>query len=187
MLPMDISGGLTLVRMAPGPDLDRAAMPGWHVSVSLYPLGRLGLTAEVAGARRTPTLDDASNPDAPVRLRQTSFLVGPSFRTLQFGRVSSRLRALFGVARLSAEFPSEAQAHGITPNQTPHDIGLFANETAFAAAFGSAWDIRLSRALALRLNPTLMVTRFGGGTQLSQRFSTGIVWWPRAKGTTQRQ
>jgi hypothetical protein len=65
-----------------------------------------------------------------------------------------------------------------------HRGHIFEDETVFAAAFGTAWDVRLTRALAVRLNPTLMLTRFSGETQVTQRFSTGLVVWfgPRGCG-----
>jgi hypothetical protein len=103
---------------------------------------------------------------------------------LDLGRFTSRARALFGVAHVSSEFPTDAINAGIAPGQTPQDIGIFEDETVFAAAFGTAWDVRLTRALAVRLNPTLMLTRFSGETQVTQRFSTGLVVWfgPRGCG-----
>lgn len=178
----DISGGLSLVRMSPGPDLDRTGLVGWSGSFSFHPTRRLGMVAEISGGRRTPELEDTLVADVPVRLRQTSFLAGPTFRMLSRGRFTARTRALLGVARLTSEFPADQAIGGITPGQTPQDIGIFEDETAFAAAFGTAWDIRLSRALALRLNPTFMITRFNDETQFTQRFSTGLVVWfgPRA-------
>jgi hypothetical protein len=178
----DVSGGLSLVRMSPGPDLDRAGLVGWSGSFSFYPTRRLGVVAEIAGARRTPELEDTLVADAPVRLRQTSFLAGPNFRMMSRGRFTARARAMLGVARLTSEFPSDLVISGITPGQTPQDIGIFEDETAFAAAFGTAWDIRLSRALALRVNPTFMLTRFNSETQFTQRLSTGLVVWFGPRG-----
>jgi hypothetical protein len=171
----DVSGGLSLVRMSPGPDLDRAGLVGWSGSFSFNATRRLGIVAEIAGARRTPELEDTLVPDAPVSLRQTSFLVGPTFRMMSRGPLTARMRAMVGAARLTSEFPSDQTLSGIVPGQTPQDIGIFEDETAFAAAFGTAWDIRLARALALRVNPTFMLTRFNGETQFTQRLSTGLV------------
>ena len=168
--------------MSPGPDLDRTGLVGWSGSFSFYPMRRLGVVAEISGARRTPELEDTLVADAPVRLRQTSFLAGPNFRMMSRGRFTARARAMLGVARLTSEFPSDLAIGGITPGQTPQDIGIFEDETAFAAAFGTAWDIRLSRALALRLNPTFMLTRFNDETQFTQRFSTGLVVWFGPRG-----
>lgn len=182
----DIFGGLSLVRMSPGPDLDRAGLVGWSGSFAFHPTRRLGMIAEISGARRTPELEDALVADAPVRLRQTSFMAGPTFRMLSRGRFTARARALFGVSRLTSEFPSDQVIGGITPGQTPQDIGIFEDETAFAAAFGTAWDIQLSRAVALRLNPTLMLTRFNDETQVTQRFSTGLVVWFGSRASPRR-
>jgi hypothetical protein len=173
---LDVSGGLTLARIEPGPDLDRQGLAGWHASIAVYPFSRLGVAAEFAGARRTPSLEDTRVPDAQVRLNQRTFLVGPSVRIIRRNRLSTSFRALFGVAPVTAEFPSDVVQIGILPGQTPADLGLFEDDTVFAAAIGSHWDIALSRTLAVRLNPSLLITRLGEDTQLTQRFSTGLVF-----------
>ena len=100
---LDASGGLTLARIEPGPDLDRQGLAGWHASIAVYPFSRLGVAAELAGARRTPSLEDTRVPDAQVRLNQRTFLVGPSVRIIRRNRLSTSFRALFGVARVTAE------------------------------------------------------------------------------------
>jgi hypothetical protein len=172
---LDVAGGLTLARMEAGPDLDRQNLAGWSASVALYPLARLGIAAEFAGTRRTASLADALVPDAEVRLNQRTFLVGPTVRIIRRSRLNTSLRALFGLARVTAEFPSDLVQNGILPGQTPADVGVFEDDTVFAAAIGSHWDITLSRTLGIRLNPSLLITRLGDETQLTQRFSTGLV------------
>jgi hypothetical protein len=169
--------------MDPGADLDRTRLPGAQVALNISPfstrdglVSRLGFAVEVAGSRQTRTLDDALVPSTKVRLTETTLLAGPTFTTFRRGRVTSNFRALFGVARLRSTFPSDLDQAGIAPGQAPSSIGVFEDEDAFAASIGSAWDIRLNRAFAVRINSGMLLTRFGGETQLSQRVSTGIVF-----------
>ena len=176
--PWDLSAGFTLVRMEPGPSLDRTALLGWNASFAAFPFGRFGLAAEVAGGGRTPSVADALVAETKVRLRQNSFLAGPAVRIIRTRRLTTSFRALFGVARVTAELPSELVQDGMVPGQAPASIGLFEDETVFAAAFGSNWDVRLSDSWALRLNPSLLLTGLGDETQVSPRFSTGFVFRP---------
>jgi hypothetical protein len=183
---LDVFGGLMLLRLTPGSDLDRAGVPGWQAALTVYPFGgdrwvsRLGFAAEVVGAQRTPALDDAQVPGAKVQLTENTFLFGPTLRLVRRERFSSNLRVLVGVARLRTGFPSDLAQDGIAPGETPGGIGVFEDDNAFAASVGSAWEIRVSRVVAVRLSPSMLITRFHGETQLAQRFSTGLVFrWYR--------
>jgi hypothetical protein len=186
---IEVYGGGAISFMRLGEDLDRIVQPGAQVSLNVSPFGhrdtwlwRLGFAVEAGGVRYTPTLDDAIVPDTKVRLTQATLLAGPTFMTFRRGRVTSQFRPLFGVARMRSEFPSDIDQIGIAPGQLPSSIGVFEDEAAFAASLGSAWDIRITRAFAVRINQGSLITRFGGKTQFSQRVSTGIVfrWYGRA-------
>jgi hypothetical protein len=183
MMPrIDIFGGLTLLRLVPGTDLDRTGLAGWQAALTMYPfkgdrsVSRLGFAAEVVGAQRTPTLDDTQVPGTKVELTENTFLFGPTLRLIRRERFSSNLRMLLGVARLRTSFPADLTQAGIASGATPGSIGVFNDENVFAASVGSAWEIRVSRLVAVRVNPSLLITRFHGGTQLTQRFSTGLVF-----------
>jgi hypothetical protein len=186
---LDVFGGVTLLRMEPGPDLDRTGLAGWQASVSLFPFrgdgfaSRFGVAAELAQARRTPSLPDVLVPDTDVRLTQNTFVIGPAIRVVRRERLTTNFRVLVGVARVTATFPDDRIQDGILPGQSPASIGVFAEETTAAVAIGSAWDIRLASRMALRVNPSVLITRFGGQTQTTQRIATGIVFrWPAGKG-----
>jgi hypothetical protein len=174
----DLAAGFTLVRMEPGPSLDRTPLPGWNVAFATFPLGRFGLALEVARSGRTPAVEDALVPDTRVRLRQTTFLAGPAVRVIRARRLTTSFRALVGVARVTTELPSDLASDAVVPGQTPGSLGLFEDETVFAAAFGSNWDVRVSRSWAVRLNPSLLLTGLGDETQVTPRFSAGLVFRP---------
>jgi hypothetical protein len=57
------------------------------------------------------------------------------------GRVTAQFRGLLGVARLRSAFPSDLDVEqaGLAPGQAPSSIGVFEDESAFAASIGSAW------------------------------------------------
>jgi hypothetical protein len=180
---IEVYGGGTFLFLRPGADLGRIFQPGGQVSLNVSPfvdsdswLRRLGFSVEGGGTRSTSTLDDTSVPSTKVRLTERTFLAGPTFSTMHFGRVTSQFRALFGVARLTSTFPTDIDQADIAPGQLPSSIGVFQDETAFATSIGSAWDIRLTRALALRINQGTLITRFDSKTQFSPRISTGIVF-----------
>lgn len=180
---LDVYGGATISFMRPGADLDRTLLPGGQVAINVSPfnnrdgaLSRLGFAVDFSASRHTPSLDDALVPSTKVRVTQATFLAGPTFTTFRRGRVTSNFRALFGVARMRSTFPSDMDQVGIAPGLPPSSIGVFEDEDAFAASIGSAWDIKVSRAVAVRINQGSLITRFGGKTQFSPRLSTGIVF-----------
>ncbi|HYZ87315.1 MAG TPA: hypothetical protein VE621_23070 [Bryobacteraceae bacterium] len=172
---LELSPGFNLVRLSPGPDMERTALPGWNMSATIFPTSRLGFTAEIGGARSTRSISDALIPDSRVRLNQTTFLAGPAVRLFRRDRFNSTFRAMFGVARGRSEFPSDEVPAGIISGQGPSSVGIFGDETVFASAIGSMWDIKLTDTIAWRIAPSFLFTRFGGETQITQRFSTGIV------------
>jgi hypothetical protein len=180
---VELYGGGTISFMRPGLDLDRTILPGAQVALNVSPfassdswLSRMGFAVEVNGARYDVTLDDALVPSTKVRLTQASVLGGPTFVTMRRGRLTSQLRPLFGVARMRTTFPADLDQPGIAPGQPPSSIGVFEDEDSIAASIGSAWDIRITRAVAVRINQGSMITRFGGKTQMSMRMSTGIAF-----------
>lgn len=180
---VEVYGGGGISFMKPGSDLDRTIQPGAQVSLNVSPFAnsdswtsRLGFAVEVGGTRRTTSLDSALVPSTQVRLTEGTVLAGPTFVTMRRGRLTSQFRPLFGVARLRSTFPTDLDQAGIAPGQPPSSIGVFEDEDSFAASIGSAWDIRLTRAFAVRINQGALITRFGGKTQFSQRVSTGIVF-----------
>ena len=186
---LDLFGGLTLLRTPPGPDLDRTGLAGWQASLTFYPAtgegfrSRLGLAAEVGGAHRTPPLDDAQVAGTYMRLTQHTILGGPVLRMVRRERVSTNVRVLVGIANLRTAFPSDRTQAGIGPGQTPGSIGVFEDATAFALSFGTAWEIRLAPRVALRVNPSLLLTQFGSDTQRTLRLSTGLVFrWQHGQG-----
>src|SRR5262245_43647507 len=101
---LELFGGYTINRMKPEQDINKANMNGWNTSITGYPFGRFGITADFAGsyANVQPTIT-ASNGTATtlpaVSLRQYSFMAGPQVRLFKKGRLETSARGLIGGAR----------------------------------------------------------------------------------------
>lgn len=176
---VEVFGGLKAGNMQPAKDYNSLTMGGWNTSVTFYPTYRFGITADVAGyygtaqPASTVTVDGATvvtnQPEAGVR--QYSFLAGPQIRLIRRGAVETSFKALFGAARGYLTDPSVPPPAG-----SPLTSGVY-DETKFAALFGTNFDVRVSRKVALRFSPGLYLTQFGPSeTQKSFTFSFGPVF-----------
>jgi hypothetical protein len=145
-------GGYSVTRMKTEKDFEPANTHGWNASFTAYPTSRLGFTTDVAGYYST--LGHGSDP--AVSLRQYTFMAGPQVRILRKERFETSFHALFGAAR--GEVPGSA------------------DETTFAANFGTNFDVKVSRRVAMRFSPGLYLTQFGTETQRNFRFSVGPVF-----------
>jgi hypothetical protein len=168
---VELFGGYALASMKPERELDRTNLHGWNTSLTVYPIHRVGFTADFAGTYKTfsPTVVNANGTPVTltdVRLRQYSFMAGPQVRLLKGERFSSSFRALFGAARGYVEEPSGQPATGYRPF----------DQTKFAALIGITFDVNLSSHVALRAAPGLYITQFAGETQKNFRLSIGPVF-----------
>jgi hypothetical protein len=183
---LDVFGGFAVIRLNPAPDLDEVdgnTLSGGQIALAGYPTNRVGVAFEATFTRRNARLDEDLLPDVRPRLKQQTYLVGPSFRLLQKARLSTTLRALIGAARMNVDFDDEDGGRPAPPN-----AGAFSDGTVFAASIGSAWDIGISQPVAIRLNPSMLITTYGkettlpdgrevtDGVQVNPRFTIGIVF-----------
>lgn len=147
--------------------LDRAGINGWHASLTQYLIGRIGISADVSGHYGRAAVSSNALGRPEVDIRQHTFLAGPAVRLFRRSRVSTSFRAMFGGARGTAQDLASVR---------PAALGLdLTDATKFAASFGSAIDITLSKRLAWRIQPNVLLTRFGSETQRNFRLFTGIV------------
>lgn len=157
---VDLFAGFTAANMNPPNESQRATLNGWNGSLTVHPFYRVGFTADVAGqygSVKTTALGS-------LNVRQHSVMAGPEIRLLKRGRFESSFKALFGAAQ----------------GRVPDSTGYGAEDTAFAALFGSNLDFNLSRRVAFRVSPGMFLTRYGeeigGDTQRNLRISAGLVF-----------
>jgi hypothetical protein len=140
--PIEVFAGYRDAAMKPVNDSNRSTLSGWSSSITLYPLYRLGITADFAGYYGTtsPTLVANGNGAmvslAPVSTRQHSFMAGPQVRLLRKSRFETSFRALVGTAR------------GHIPTTTYSAV----DETTLALLFRHSFDVNVSRRMAVRFS-----------------------------------
>jgi hypothetical protein len=165
----EVFGGYSVTRMRPANSdngANQATMNGWNTSIAAYPWSRIGFAADFAGYYGTATGNYTLAGGVPVTaadtdIRQYSFMAGPQVRLLHNRHIETSVHALFG------------GAYGYVPGE----VSTRTDQTTFAAVFGSNWDVRISRRLAMRFSPGLYLTQFGDNqTQKNVRFSVGPVF-----------
>lgn len=169
---LELFGGYTMNRMKPEQDINKANMSGWNTSITGYPFGRFGITADFAGfyANVQPTIVGSNGTATTlpaVSLRQYSFMAGPQVRLFKKGRLETSARGLIGGARgyISDSGSTSSAFYGSS------------DQTSLAALIGSNFDFNINKRMALRFSPGLYITQFGvDETQKNFRFSVGPVF-----------
>ena len=154
--------GYSYLDAKPDGDIDSFGMHGAHLEVFFPMSRRLGPVLDLSG--HVGTADDPSNifQDSDVEIGQFAITTGIRYNGFQWRRVRGGLRALVGISR------------GSVSSDLARDLWI--EETAFAAAFGGSVMLDLSDWVALRLfQPNFFLTTFGDDTQLSKRYSAGLV------------
>src|SRR5262249_47908142 len=163
---VEVFGGYSMTRMRPDNGSNNENMNGWNSSVTAYTWSRLGFTADFAGYYGTTSgahgLADGVLVTAPNSdIRQYSFMGGPQVRLFRTQRIETSFRALFG------------GAYGYVPGNN----GNLADQTTFAALFGSNFDVKVSKRVSMRFSPGMYLTQYGSNqTQKNLRFSLGPVF-----------
>ncbi|HKA00716.1 MAG TPA: hypothetical protein VKE70_29590 [Candidatus Solibacter sp.] len=163
---LEVFGGYSVTRMKPENGANSATMNGWNSSVTAYPWSRLGFTADFAGFYGAATGDYTAADGSTIHannldIRQYSFMGGPQVRLFHTQRIETSVRALFG------------GAHGYVPGTN----GNLADQTSFAALFGSNFDVKVSKRVSMRFSPGMYLTQYGSNqTQKNLRFSVGPVF-----------
>lgn len=162
----EVFAGASMLGLRPGGELSRVWLPGWQVAATRYFTGRLGATMDVSGFYGEREVATVGGGTRAVDFRQIALLGGPQIRLIRRERVQTNFRALFGFANGAAQGQSGA---GVPPAVT---VG----GSALAATFGSAVDIRLREKWALRVQPGVFLTRYGGELERNFRVSVGLVY-----------
>ena len=154
--------GYSYLDAKPDNDIDSFGMHGAHLEVFFPVTRRFGPVLDVSGhvgtADAPPNIFQVSD----IEISQFAITTGLRYNGFQWRRLRGALRGLVGISR------------GSVSTDLARD--LWVEETVFAAAFGGSIMLDLSDRIALRLiQPNFFLTTFGDDTQLSKRYSAGLV------------
>lgn len=182
----DLYAGAGYTNFLAGPKLQqRSNLGGWEAGATYWLNWHWGISGDARqyiGTSGVFPNTAGGNPPAPCqpysqscyrnptitgpRIMQYYFMAGPSYRMYRHAKASGTIHAMFGNAYgiFDAALP-----RGLDP-QT---IGLFATQWTFAGAVGGTFDYNYSPRIAFRVQPELLLTRYGGTAQQNFGFSVG--------------
>lgn len=164
--------GGNYLRFLPGKDLQHINEAGWHVGITDYMFGKIGITADGRGYYGTAYT--GRNPYGVYQpsISQYTFMAGPTVRFFEGVHWGWTAHVLAGVGH--GNFGTG------TGGLPPELISLYKDGNAFNLTAGASVDYNLSPALALRLTPSYLMTTYGSSTQNNLGFTAGVVWrWGR--------
>lgn len=185
----DIYGGMAYTNFLAGPALlQRSNLGGWETAATYWLGWHWGLAADARqyiGTSGVFPNADGGLPAAPCppfsttcqnnptvtgpRIMQYYFMAGPEYRLFRRAKASATFHTMFGSAYGIFD---AAHLNGLNV-QT---IGLFATQWTFSSAIGSTFDYNYSPRIAFRIQPDLMITRYGGTAQQNFAFSVGPIF-----------
>lgn len=156
------------LRFRPGSSLQKNSEADWNVGITDYMAGKLGVTADFRGYYGTTyTYVNQFQIFSP-SISQYTFMAGPQWRFFEGQHWAWSAFALAG------------GGHGNfgtgTGGLPPTFIGLYPDGTSLNVTAGASVDYNLGPALALRLTPNYLMSRYGGDTQNNVGFNAGIVY-----------
>jgi hypothetical protein len=156
------------LRFRPGSSLQRNSESAWNVGITDYLRGKLGVTADFRGYYGTTfTYINQYQIFAP-SISQYTFMGGPQYRLFEGQHWAWSGFALVGVGH--GNFGTG------TGGLPPTLIGLYPDGDAFNLSVGASVDYNLGPALALRLTPNYLMSRYGSDTQNNLGFNAGVVY-----------
>ncbi len=167
---LDFGGGS--LRFTPGNSLQRMNEAAWHVDLTDYIHGDLGITGDFRGYYGTAYtgthinngISQAYNPS----ISQYTFLGGPTYRFFKGQHWGWTAQALAGVGH--GNFGTG------TNGLPPQYVGLFSDTTVLNFLGGVAADYNLGPALAIRIGANELVTNYGSSFQENLGGNLGIVY-----------
>jgi len=154
--------GYSYLDAKPDSDIDRFGMSGAHIEIFLPLSEKFGPVLDLSGHTGTADAPPNSYGVSEIETSQFAITTGIRYNGFQWKRLRGALRGLVGLSTGSVSSDLSRE--------------LWIEETAFAAALGGSFMLDLSDWVSLRLiQPNFFVTTFGGDTQISKRYSTGLV------------
>ncbi len=160
------------LRFRPGSVLQHINEAAWNVGITDYAYGKIGLTADVRGYYGTAYT--GRNPYGVYQpsISQYTFMAGPTVRFFEGVHWGWTAHVLAGVGH--GNFGTG------TGGLPPTLINLYPDGNSFNLAAGASVDYNLSPALALRLTPSYLMTRYGSSTQNNLGWQGSVVYrWGR--------
>jgi hypothetical protein len=164
--------GGNYLRFRPGNLLQHINESGWHVGITDYAFGKIGITADARGYYGTAYT--GRNPYGVYQpsISQYTFMAGPTVRFFEGVHWGWTAHVLAGVGH--GNFGTG------TGGLPPTLINLYPDGNSFNLAAGASVDYNLSPALALRLTPSYLMTRYGSSSQNNLGWQGSVVYrWGR--------
>ncbi len=164
--------GGNYLRFRPGDNLQHINEAGWHVGITDYAFGKIGITADGRGYYGTAYTGRNQFGVYQPSISQYTFMAGPSVRFFEGLHWGWTAQVLAGVGH--GNFGTG------TGGLPPELVSLYKDGNAFNLSAAASVDYNLSPTMAIRLTPGYLMTRYGGSTQNNLGFTIGAVWrWGR--------
>ena len=161
-------GGYGYQRFRPGNSLQRVTEAAWNAGLTDYIKPRLGVTVDARGYYGTAYTYNNEFQVFKPSISQYVFLAGPQYRITQGQHIATSIRVMGGLSH--GNFDTNA---GGLPGRL---IGLYPNGNSVAINGGIPVDYNLSPALAVRVTPDFLYTRFGSANQFNLGFTAAVVY-----------
>ncbi|MDI3255701.1 MAG: hypothetical protein QJR10_13080 [Bacillota bacterium] len=160
------------LRFRPGNLLQHINEAAWNVGVTDYAYGKIGITADFRGYYGTAYTGRNAYGVYEPSISQYTFMAGPTVRFFEGVHWGWTAHVLAGVGH--GNFGTG------TGGLPPTLINLYPDGNSFNLAAGASVDYNLSPALALRLTPSYLMTRYGSSTQNNLGWQGSVVYrWGR--------
>lgn len=160
------------LRFHPGDTKQHINESGWHVGITDYRFGKIGITADGRGYYGTAYAGRNEFGVYEPSISQYTFMAGPTVRFFEGLHWGWTANVLAGVGH--GNFGTG------TGGLPPELIGLYKDGNALNLTAGASVDYNLGPGLALRLTPNYLLSRYGGSNQHNLGFNAGVVYrWGR--------
>jgi hypothetical protein len=168
----EIFGGLNLQNFQAGQALPkRMNLGGGEVLGTYWLTKRIGLSADYRiDAGTTPVFANAFVNNRPLVYLNTG-MVGGQYRWFKNQYIAVNLHGYGGVSHGTFTYSTK----DVPPLFLP-TIGLYTNRTKPMAALGGSLDFNLSKRMAIRFSPDLILEHFGTETRQFVGLSAGVVY-----------
>lgn len=156
------------LRFRPGSTLQKNSEAAWNVGITDYFKGRLGATADFRGYYGTTYTNVNQFQVFAPSISQYTFMAGPQMRFFEGQHWGWSAFTLAGVGH--GNFGTG------TGGLPPTLIGLYPDGNSVNVTAGASVDFNLGPALALRLTPNYLLSRYGSDTQNNLGFNAGVVY-----------
>jgi hypothetical protein len=163
---VELGGGY--LRFRPGPQLPHNNEIGWHVAGARYFNQRLGVAADFRGYYGTAFTYPNTFAVFKPAIREYVYQAGPTYRFYAQQRFAFSGHVLAGASTGVFDVG--------TNHIPPAFVGIYPVGTVFATTVGLTADFNIDPTLAIRVSPELLITTFGGDSQLNKGVTFGVIY-----------